>query len=176
MGRVGSTQTQVSHSTLLSLQRNHVFTALRDDSLAVTVVSDGRAAWGTTKSGRFCTGYAYCLLLLGFVGIAGLHRLYVGRVRSALLYLFTFGFLGIGTAIDLALLWHYVRVANYELVILDNVPRNLQYVHPRRRGDGVTVATSPGKPMPRVISGLTPEFHPSDANTPVAMSAGLDKA
>ena len=46
---------------------------------------------------------AYMLWLLGFVGVCGLHRLYVGKVGSGLLYLFTFGFFGIGQLVDLFL-------------------------------------------------------------------------
>lgn len=38
---------------------------------------------------------------LGFLGIGGIHRLYVGKIGSGLLYLFTGGFFFIGTVIDL---------------------------------------------------------------------------
>ena len=48
-------------------------------------------------------GIAYILWLLGFAGVCGLHRLYVGKLGSGLLYLFTFGFFGIGQLIDLFL-------------------------------------------------------------------------
>ena len=44
---------------------------------------------------------ALILCLLGFIGLAGLHQFYVGRVGKGLLYLFTLGLLGIGTIIDL---------------------------------------------------------------------------
>ena len=47
-------------------------------------------------------GIAYVLLIVpSFFGIAGLHRFYLGQVGMGLLYLFTFGFLGIGLLIDL---------------------------------------------------------------------------
>ena len=44
---------------------------------------------------------ALILCLAGFVGLAGLHRIYVGKIGSGLLYLFTGGIFFIGTVIDL---------------------------------------------------------------------------
>lgn len=47
---------------------------------------------------------AILLCCLGFIGFAGFHRLYVGKFLSGILYLITFGFLLLGTIIDLFLL------------------------------------------------------------------------
>lgn len=41
------------------------------------------------------------LCLMGLIGVSGLHRLYVGKPISGLLYLFTGGLLGMGTLYDL---------------------------------------------------------------------------
>ena len=41
------------------------------------------------------------LCLFGLLGIAGLHYIYVGRLKRGFLYLVTFGFLGFGTLRDL---------------------------------------------------------------------------
>lgn len=46
-------------------------------------------------------GTAVFLCCLSFIGLGGLHRLYVGKKASGLAHLFTFGFFWIGTIIDL---------------------------------------------------------------------------
>ena len=43
----------------------------------------------------------FLLILLGFVGIAGIHRFRLGQFGTGLLYLLTLGFLFIGTIYDL---------------------------------------------------------------------------
>ena len=44
---------------------------------------------------------ALILCILGFFGLAGLHRMYVGKVGSGVFHFFTYGICGIGTIIDL---------------------------------------------------------------------------
>ena len=44
---------------------------------------------------------ALILCILGFFGLAGLHRMYVGKVGSGVLHLLTYGFCLIGTILDL---------------------------------------------------------------------------
>ena len=44
---------------------------------------------------------ALILCIIGFFGVAGLHRMYVGKVGSGVLHFFTYGLCGIGTIIDL---------------------------------------------------------------------------
>jgi len=39
--------------------------------------------------------------IVGFIGLGGLHRFYVGKVWTGILYLMTGGLFGIGTILDL---------------------------------------------------------------------------
>jgi len=55
---------------------------------------------------------AYLLWLLGGFGFLGLHRFYLGHWVSGLLWLFTFGLLGLGALIDLFLIPPMVRIEN----------------------------------------------------------------
>lgn len=55
---------------------------------------------------------AFLLWCLGAFGLCGLHRLYVGRVGTGLLWLGTFGLLGLGQLADLGHLGDMVRAAN----------------------------------------------------------------
>lgn len=44
---------------------------------------------------------ALVLCLIGFIGIAGLHEFYVGKIIHGIVYFLTFGFFFIGTIISL---------------------------------------------------------------------------
>ncbi|HWO87668.1 MAG TPA: TM2 domain-containing protein [Gemmatimonadales bacterium] len=55
---------------------------------------------------------AYILWAACFMGICGLQRLYLGKIGTGLLYLFTFGLLGIGQLVDLFTIPAMVREAN----------------------------------------------------------------
>ena len=58
---------------------------------------------------------AYILWLACILQLHGLHRLYNGKVFTGLLWLFTFGLLGVGQAIDLVLIPNMVDEHNTKL-------------------------------------------------------------
>ena len=54
---------------------------------------------------------AYLLWIPSLFGVAGLHRFYLGKVGTGILYFMTFGLLGIGTLYDLVTMPRLVRDA-----------------------------------------------------------------
>lgn len=68
----------------------------------------------TSKSGEgsYREGLGYALWCLAFVGLAGIHRIYLGRYGTGILYLLTFGLFGIGQFIDLFRMKSLVQDAN----------------------------------------------------------------
>ncbi|WP_257284038.1 TM2 domain-containing protein [Endozoicomonas sp. SESOKO1] len=64
---------------------------------------------------RFHSGhydYSVTWILLTFLGVFGVHRMYLGKWISGILYLFTFGFLGIGVIYDFWTLNDQVSIKN----------------------------------------------------------------
>lgn len=60
-------------------------------------------------------GVAYGLWALCLVGVAGVHRLYSGKYITGLIWLLTWGLVGIGSFIDLFLIPGMVDRANRRL-------------------------------------------------------------
>jgi hypothetical protein len=53
-------------------------------------------------------------ILWGFVGVLGVHRFYLGRIGTGILWLLTGGLFGIGWIVDAFLIPDMVRQANYD--------------------------------------------------------------
>jgi hypothetical protein len=62
--------------------------------------------------------WAYLLWFLGGFGILGLHRFYLGRWATGMLWLCTGGLLGVGAVADLVLLPSMVHVENLSRELL----------------------------------------------------------
>lgn len=78
--------------------------AKRDSSIGHDAFSDDQGVFPQASPySRFVSLLMSLPMFLGFP-IAGLQRLYVGKVKSGLLWLFTFGLLGIGQLYDLVMI------------------------------------------------------------------------
>jgi TM2 domain-containing membrane protein YozV len=64
----------------------------------------------------YSSGVAYLLWLAGFLGLCGLHRFYLGRPWTGLLWLFTVGLFGIGQLVDLILIPGMAAQANLRAI------------------------------------------------------------
>jgi TM2 domain-containing membrane protein YozV len=66
---------------------------------------------------------AYLLWLVGGFGVLGLHRFYLGRWVSGLMWFFTCGLLFIGAIVDLFLIPTMVQVENLALQLQTQAAR-----------------------------------------------------
>lgn len=67
----------------------------------------------TALTTRKDAALAYLLWVGGLMGFCGLHRLYMGRIGSGLLWLFTGGLCFVGQIIDLVMMPRMVEDSNH---------------------------------------------------------------
>jgi TM2 domain-containing membrane protein YozV len=65
-----------------------------------------------SEAGMYGVGTAYLLWCAGLFGFCGIHRFYLGKPVTGVLWLLTVGLLGIGQIIDLLLIPGMVENAN----------------------------------------------------------------
>lgn len=115
-----------------------------DINLNITVPTAANTTGPMAPVGEpYSLGTAYMLCAVTVFGVAGLHRFYLGKIGTGLLYLLTFGFLGIGTLLDLFSMKSMVGEAN----------RRDGYVAPARFKAKLPPA-SPKLPEKEVLRGL----------------------
>ena len=74
-------------------------------------------------------GIAYLLWFLSFFGVLGLHRFYLGKIPTGILWMFTGGLFGFGTIYDFFTLPGQVREANIRKAIFNRAEarNNMRY-------------------------------------------------
>jgi hypothetical protein len=93
---------------------------------------------------------AYLLWCGWLIGLAGLHRIYLGRYFTGFLYLFTWGLCGIGQVIDLFQMPRLVEDENNRILIRD-----------MGGAQAIAAAARPGGLLPRRAPRNTEEFQVS---------------
>ena len=83
---------------------------------------------------------AYLLWALGFFGLFGLHRIYLGRPVSGVIWFFSFGILFVGQFVDFFLIPDMVKARKNELLLKATI--SIPKSHPMR--ELLTVAQEHG--------------------------------
>lgn len=119
--------------------------------------------------------YAYTFWLPSLIGIAGLHRFYLGRPLSGLLYLMTGGLLGFGTLYDLLAMPQLVRRVRLERR-LDQIlegERRLSVPQPTMRPRRSGPRRSRPRDVERAILEYAAGHHGIVTPSPVALDASV---
>jgi len=77
------------------------------------------------EQGPHKTNTAYGMWLACFFGAFGLHRFYVGKTGTGILYLLTFGLLGVGQFVDVLRMRKMVDEANEQYYLLHGIDPRL---------------------------------------------------
>jgi hypothetical protein len=94
------------------------------------------------EDGQYREGMGFALWALCIAGLFGIHRIYLGKYGTGILYLLTFGLFGIGQFVDLFRMKTLVREANIDQGYLPH-PRMARYLAESQP----VPAVEPGKPL-----------------------------
>lgn len=93
----------------------------------------------------YSTGLSYGLWCAGLAGACGIHRFYLGKVGTGVIWLLTFGLLGVGQVLDLVRMKSLVRDAN---IREGRVPHPFQLARPQAAvGQPPIGAGEPGRKL-----------------------------
>ena len=121
----------------------------------------------------YSTFIAYLLWFLSFFGVLGLHRLYLGKIPSAILWMFTGGLFGIGTFYDFFTLPGQVREANLRNALFNQVYNAPQSWRNVNDGQARIVKEGPKESLERTILKLAKENKGILTVSEVALSANI---
>lgn len=102
------------------------------------------------ERGMYRDGLAYALWCLFFVGLAGLHRIYLGRYGTGILWMVTFGLFGVGQVVDLFRMKRLVLESNVREGWLPH-PRYAPLLNGRRTGPPARSDPAPASAMQRLL-------------------------
>jgi len=110
--------------------------------LSVNVNVNAPTAPRAEDATPYSTGLSYGLWCAGLAGACGIHRFYLGKVGTGVIWLLTFGLLGVGQVLDLVRMKSLVRDAN---IREGRVPHPFQLARAQATaGQAVTGAGEPG--------------------------------
>lgn len=105
-----------------------------------------------THSSSHSTGTAYFLWLACFLSFNGIHRFYLKKYTSGVIYLFTFGVFGIGQFLDLFFIPAMTAEANRRhQLVEDNLTVNVRQKLTPGRLYSPPTATQPGNPSQEIL-------------------------
>lgn len=119
---------------------------------------------------------AYIFWLPSLFGLCGLHRFYLGKPLSGLLFLFTGGLFGIGTVYDAIAMTSHVQQARFREGIAGRVSLNELFENPAE-GHAYTQSSfgqsAPGQSMEQIILQIAKQSNGYVAASEVALQSGV---